>query len=78
MKNSKYLKMFDPELAQKLMLEGKNQEEIGKIMGGVFLSKEYRICSNTLELSLSVDLFLLMIPTLMKQIQKIRHTHQAF
>ena len=23
MKNSKYLKMFDPELAQKLMLEGK-------------------------------------------------------
>ena len=31
MKNSKYLKMFDPELAQKLMLEGKNQEEIGTI-----------------------------------------------
>ena len=24
MKKSKYLKMFDPELAQKLMLEGRN------------------------------------------------------
>lgn len=35
MKKSKYLEMFNPELAQKLMLEGKNQEEIGKIMGGI-------------------------------------------
>lgn len=35
MAKSKYLEMFDPELATKLMLEGKNQEEIGMALGGI-------------------------------------------
>ena len=32
---NQYLEMFDPELATKLMLQGKNQEQIGKILGGI-------------------------------------------
>ena len=32
---NQYLEMFDPELATKLMLQGKNQEQIGEILGGI-------------------------------------------
>lgn len=35
MARTKYLEMFDPELATKLMLQGKNQEQIGEILGGI-------------------------------------------
>ena len=35
MKKSKYLEMFNPELAVKLMHEGKSQKEIGEAMGGI-------------------------------------------
>lgn len=35
MAKSKYLEMFNPEVAIKLMREGKNQEEIGEAMGGI-------------------------------------------
>lgn len=35
MRTNQYLEMFDPEKAVKLMLEGKNQEEIGIALGGI-------------------------------------------
>lgn len=35
MAKSKYLEMFNPDLAIKLMREGKNQKEIGEAMGGI-------------------------------------------
>lgn len=35
MRKNQYLEMFDPEKAVKLMLEGKNQEEIGIALGGI-------------------------------------------